>query len=88
MKRIICPLLASLLAGCATTTYAPLAGVPASNFDVAKAECSISSRHANDAPLYGPTGAQLGQAMMQGISAAIDFKDCMTVHGWTVVAGQ
>ena len=76
--------LALMLAGCGTTSYKPLAGVTPSNFDMSKAECSMTSRHANDKPTYGSTGQQLGQTISNAIGQAVDFKDCMTMHGWQV----
>jgi hypothetical protein len=82
---------AVLLAGCATKTYVPIAGVPQGNFEQAKAQCSMVARHggtgfyAQGNPNF-VAGAALGNAVGNAIRANQDFGDCMTMQGWAVAA--
>jgi hypothetical protein len=83
-----------LLAGCASRTlWAPGQGVAATDFEPAKARCSIMARHGGGGfAAYGSqsyvAGAALGNAIGESMRAQADFSDCMKASGWLPVSQE
>jgi hypothetical protein len=77
------------LSGCATHNWAPGPGMSASDFEPAKARCSLMARHsgggfaaAGNANFVA--GAALGNAIGESVRTQQDFNDCMSAGGWRI----
>lgn len=90
MRSLMTMIICTLLAGCASHTWAPGPTVnPNLTFDQQKAQCSLMARHSGSgfAAAGNPNfvaAAAIGHGIGEGVRANQDFNDCMLASGWVV----
>jgi len=94
IPRIVMAILTMIsISGCAQHTWSPGPGMNLTDFEPAKAGCSLVARNGGSGlVVYGrPTfvaGAALGHAIGESIRAQANFNDCMSAQGWRITTPE